>query len=75
MWIAHIQLFRGEGIVAWLGTVVVVENIVSSTVHSHLSDFANGWLYVFGVGVLGGMVLRQQSKSWVAAPPLSDRPY
>jgi O-antigen ligase len=79
MWIAHIQLFRGEGIVAWLGTVVVVENIVSSTVHSHLSDFVNGWLYVFGVGVLGGMVLRQQSKSWVAAPPLSEthdiRPY
>jgi O-antigen ligase len=72
MWIAHVQLFRAEGIVAWLGTVVVVENIVSSTVHSHLFDFANGWLYVFGVGVLGGMVLRQQSKSWVAAPPISE---
>jgi O-antigen ligase len=72
MWIAHIQLFRGEGIVAWLGIVVVVENIVSSIVHTHLFDFANGWLYVFGVGVLGGMVLRQQSKSWVAVPPMSE---
>jgi hypothetical protein len=61
MWIAHIRLFHSEGIVAWLGTVVVVENIVSSTVHSHLFDFANGWLYVFGVGVLGGMILGQQS--------------
>jgi O-antigen ligase len=72
MWIAHIRLFRGEGIIAWLGTVVVVENIVSSTVHSHLFDFAHGWLYVFGVGVLGGMVLRQQSKSWVAVAPMSE---
>ena len=60
MWVAHLLLFRGEGIAAWLGTVVVVENIVSSVVHSHLFDFNNGWLYVFGVGVLGGMVLRQR---------------
>jgi hypothetical protein len=70
MWIFHIRLFVGQGFVAWLGTVVVVENIISSTVHSHLFYFANGWLYVFGVGVLGGMVLRQHSKSWVAKPPV-----
>jgi hypothetical protein len=25
-----------------------------------LFDFANGWLYVFGVGVLGGMALRER---------------
>ena len=62
MWIAHLRLFRGEGGIAWFGTVLVVETIVSSTVHSHLFDFANGWLYVFGVGVLGGMALRQQTK-------------
>ena len=30
MWIAHILLFRGWGVAAWAGTVVVVENIVSS---------------------------------------------
>jgi hypothetical protein len=24
-----------------------------------LFDFSNGWLYVFGVGVLGGMALRE----------------
>ncbi|MGA9005878.1 MAG: O-antigen ligase family protein [Xanthobacteraceae bacterium] len=58
MWIAHFLLFRGEGLAAWIGPVVVVENIVSSTAHSHLFDFTNGWLYVFGVGVLGGMALR-----------------
>lgn len=58
MWIGHLLLFRGYDVIAWLGTVVVVENIISSTVHSHLFDFANGWLYIFGVGVLGGMTLR-----------------
>ena len=61
MWIAHFLLFRGEGAAAWLGTVVVVENIVSSTAHSHLFDFNSGWLYVFGVGVLGGMVLQKRA--------------
>ena len=72
MWIAHFRLFRGEGTISWLGTVIVVENIVSSAVHSHLFDFANGWLYVFGVGVLGGTVLRQQTESSVAATPLAS---
>jgi O-antigen ligase len=61
MWVAHFLLFRGEGLAAWLGTVVVVENIVSSTVHTHLFDFNSGWLYVFGVGVLGGMVFRKRA--------------
>jgi O-antigen ligase len=60
MWIAHFFLFRGEGVAAWLGTVVVVENIGSSIAHSHLFDFTHGWLYVFAVGVLGGMVLQER---------------
>jgi O-antigen ligase len=38
----------------------VVQNIVSSLFNSHLFDFTSGWLYVFGVGVVGGMVLRQK---------------
>ena len=59
MWIAHLALFRGQSVVAWLGLVVVVENILSSTVHSHLFDFNSGWLYVFGIGVLGGTMLRE----------------
>ncbi len=62
MWIAHFLLFRGDGLAAWIGPVVVVENIVSSTAHSHLFDFTNGWLYVFGVGVLGGMALRERGE-------------
>ena len=56
-WIAHIALFSGGSTLAWLGLVVVAENVLSSTVHSHLFDFNNGWLYVFGVGVLGGTIL------------------
>ena len=59
MWAAHYFLFRTPGWIAWVGTVVVVENVVSSLAHSHLFDFMHGWLYVFGVGVVGGMVLRQ----------------
>lgn len=60
MWAAHVLLFRGPSADAWLGTVIVVENVVSSLFHSHLFDFNNGWLYVFGVGVLGGAVLRRR---------------
>jgi O-antigen ligase len=58
MWIAHVLLFCGGGLVAWFGMIVVLENIVSSLFNSHLFDFTSGWLYVFGVGVVGGMVLR-----------------
>jgi hypothetical protein len=59
MWTAHYLLFCTARWVAWAGTVVVVENIVSSLAHSHLFDFMHGWLYVFGVGVVGGMVRRR----------------
>jgi O-antigen ligase len=58
MWIAHLSLFRGEGLISWIGLVAVVENMVGSLFNSHLSDFTQGWIYVFAVGVLGGMALR-----------------
>jgi hypothetical protein len=67
MWIAHIALFTGRSAVAWLGLVVVAENILSSTVHSHLFDFNNGWLYVFAIGVLGGMVLKARDRIFLNA--------
>jgi len=60
MWISHLVLFREQSVAGWLGTVVVVENMVSSLFHTHLFDFNNGWLYVFGVGVLGGTLLRKR---------------
>jgi O-antigen ligase len=61
MWMAHFMLFRGSGPTAWIGIVVVIENVVSSVVNSHLFDFSQGWLYVFGIGVAGGMVLKQDA--------------
>ena len=64
MWIAHFRLFGGDGTIAWIGTVIVIDNIISSTVHSHLFDSTHGWLYVFGVGVFGGMALRQRAGSF-----------
>ena len=57
MWIAHLALFRDRTLVAWFGLVVAMQNIVGSLFNSYLFDFSQGWLYVFGVGVAGGMVL------------------
>jgi O-antigen ligase len=58
MWFAHILLFRGDGLVAWFGTALVVQNIVAGIFNTSLLEFTQGWIYVFGVGVLGGMMLR-----------------
>jgi O-antigen ligase len=61
MWIAHLALFRDGTLVAWLGLVLVTYNVVSSLFNSHLFDFGQGWLYVFGVGLTGGVVLGRAS--------------
>jgi O-antigen ligase len=66
MWVAHLALFRGGGLIAWIGLAIVLQNVVSSLFNSHLFDFFHGWFYVFGVGILGGMALRGASGS---APP------
>ena len=55
MWFFHYRMFRAEGIVAWIGLAVVVQNVFSSLLNSHLIDFHEGWLYVLGVGVAGGI--------------------
>ena len=61
MWIAHLRLFTGDGLAAWIGLVVVVQNIASSLLNSHLFDFHEGWIYVLGVGVAGGMALKAKA--------------
>lgn len=61
MWIVHLLLFRGYGLAEWIGLVVVVQNIVGSLFNSHLFDFAQGWVYVFGVGIAGGMALKNRA--------------
>jgi O-antigen ligase len=55
MWYFHLLLFRETNFAAWVGLIVVVQNIVSSLLNSHLFDFHEGWMYVLGVGVAGGM--------------------
>jgi O-antigen ligase len=61
MWIAHLLLFRGAGLAAWVGLLIVLQNVVGSIFNSHLFDFLQGWAYVVGVGVAGGMVLRARA--------------
>jgi O-antigen ligase len=69
MWLAHLLLFRGSSLAAWLGMAVVIQNVVASLFNSQLFYFTPGWTYVFGVGVLGGMVLsgRSLAEQWPAA--------
>jgi O-antigen ligase len=60
MWLAHLALFRGGGLIAWIGIAMVVQNLGSAPFNSHLFDSFHGWLYAFGVGVLGGIALRER---------------
>lgn len=57
MWAVHLLLFRGDALASWIGLLVVVQNVFTSLFNSHLFDFHEGWMYVIGVGVAGGMVL------------------
>jgi O-antigen ligase len=62
-WAAHAVLFfRGAGFAAWAGLVVVTQNVIGSLFNSHLFDFTQGWLYVIGVGVAAGTLLKRQPK-------------
>jgi hypothetical protein len=45
--------------------IIVVQNVVSSLFNSRLFDFGQGWLYVFGVGVAGGTVLKQRGSATI----------
>jgi hypothetical protein len=67
MWWFHLQLFRGDGLVPWIGLLVVVQNVFTSLFNSHLFDFHEGWMYVLGVGVAGGMALRRPEEPAASA--------
>jgi O-antigen ligase len=62
MWLLHLLLFRGDGLAVWIGFLVVAQNIFTSLFNSHIFDFHEGWMYVLGVGVAGGMVLKTGSR-------------
>jgi O-antigen ligase len=72
MWLSHLLLFRGEGLANWIGMLVVVQNIFTSFLNSHIFDFHEGWMYVLGVGVAGGMALKAQRRQ--AAAPAGSAP-
>ncbi|MCO5129983.1 MAG: O-antigen ligase family protein [Xanthobacteraceae bacterium] len=63
MWLSHLLLFRGASLAHWIGLLVVVQNILTSTFNSHLFDFVPGWMYVLGVGIAGGMVTSSHAPS------------
>ena len=58
MWLAHLLMFRGSGLVAWIGFVIVAQNTIGSLFNSQLFDFTHGWAYVIGVGVCAGAIAR-----------------
>ena len=68
MWASHVKLFLTRDFAGWIGLSVVVQNIVGSQFNSHIADFSQGWLYVFGAGVAGGMVLRNRNMVRSRAP-------
>ncbi|WP_454620071.1 O-antigen ligase family protein [Bradyrhizobium cenepequi] len=74
IWFWHLRLFRGEGLVNWIGLLVVVQNVFTSLFNSHIFDFHEGWMYVLGVGVAGGMVLKAKSGGAAAKPVSSVTP-
>jgi O-antigen ligase len=73
MWLVHLLLFRGDGLVAWIGLLVVVQNIFTSLFNSHIFDFNEGWMYVLGVGIAGGMVLKTSSREATLGPRSSAK--
>lgn len=61
MWLAHLRLFQGGTLIAWIGMLATLQNMLSSIFNSHLMDFYEGWLYVLAVGIAGGQVLRVET--------------
>jgi O-antigen ligase len=58
MWVAHFLRFRGNDLIAWIGILIIAQNVIGSLFNSHIFDFVQGWVYVVGTGVAGGTFLR-----------------
>jgi hypothetical protein len=46
--------------------MVVVQNFFTSLFNSHIFDFHEGWMYVLGVGVAGGLLKQQPRPCWLS---------
>ena len=66
MWLSHLLMFRGDSLFNWIGFLVVVQNIFTSLFNSHIFDFHEGWMYVLGVGIAGGAVLKMNGTAMPA---------
>jgi O-antigen ligase len=64
MWMSHLWLFRSGDSLSLTGSIVVVQNIIGCMFNAHLFDFTQGSLYVIGVGVIGGMVMRAHAEAY-----------
>jgi len=73
MWYFHLMLFWGSTrLAAWIGLIVVVQNVTSSIFNSHLFDFDEGWIYVLGVGVAGGILASRSGARTISSATLLD---
>jgi O-antigen ligase len=59
MWSVQFAHFWRPGFSAWLGLVIVTQNIVGSLFNSLIFNFTEGWLYVLGVGVAAGLCAQE----------------
>jgi O-antigen ligase len=73
MWISHLRLFRGQSFADWIGLIIVIYAITGSLFDSEIFDSHRGWLYVFGVGVAGGAVLRKRNLASTSEASVFDR--
>jgi O-antigen ligase len=62
MWISHAWTFRGSGVVNALGQAVVLQNVLGSLFNSHISTITQGSLYCLAVGLLAGLIARDEAK-------------
>ncbi|HVR58286.1 MAG TPA: O-antigen ligase family protein [Pseudolabrys sp.] len=76
LWLVHLRMFLKQGFVAELGLIVIVQNVIGSLFNSHLFDFTEGWLYVLGVGIAGGIIAKRaaadESNKVAATVPTID---
>lgn len=63
MWIVQLVRFWQPGHLAWIGLIMVAQNIVGSLFNSFIFDFTEGWIYAVGVGAMAGIVSRPVAAS------------
>lgn len=63
MWVSHLRQFVAPRPYSIIGLLVVSQNVIGSAFNSHITDFAEGWLYVLAVGTLTKWIDHKTCKS------------